>query len=197
MRTEVRATDRIGEAAAQWLNLSDDERETTMVFTSGRETRTGINAEIQRGLKDEGKLTGEGLSLTVAERVDRTREELRYAHNYEPGLRLEVWTRLQSVGLERGEYRVARVFGNGKVELERHGKRTTFEPQKLASGVKLDKLNLTATKQIEIHQGDRIRWTANDKPRGLLNSALKVTRHQNKTADSLSLSQIYMLLGRL
>jgi hypothetical protein len=104
--------------------------------------------------------------------VDRSREELRYAHSYEPGLKLEVWSKIASVGLERGEYRVTRVFGNGKVELERGGKRMTFDPQKLASGVKQDKMNLVATKEIKIHEGERIRFTANDKKRDFLNSAM-------------------------
>ena len=67
---------------------------------------------------------------------------------------------------------MSRVFQNGKVEVERNGKRKTFDPQKLASGVKLDKLNLTATKDIQIHEGDKIRWTANDKTRDLLNSSI-------------------------
>ena len=164
--------DRVGEAAAHWLNLSEDDRAATMLFTSGRETRANLNEAIQSGLKSEGKLTGEGLSLTVAERVDRSREELRFTHSYQPGLRIEVWSRLQSVGLERGEYRVTRVFSNGKVEIERNGKRRSFDPQKLASGVKQDKLNLITTKEIKIHEGDKIRWTANDKPRDLLNSAI-------------------------
>jgi len=168
----IETKDRVDTAAEHWLNLSDGERDRTMLFTSGRETRANLNEHIQSGLKNEGKLQGEGLKLTVAEAVNRTNEELRYAHSYQPGLRLEVWTRLQSVGLERGEYKVSRVFQNGKVEVERNGKRKTFDPQKLASGVKLDKLNLTATKEIKIHEGDKIRWTANDKPRDLLNSAL-------------------------
>lgn len=168
----VETDDRIADAAAQWLHLGEKERDATMLFTSGRESRAGLNAAIQSGLKSEGKLKGEGLSLTVNERVDRTGEELRYAHSYEPGLRLEVWSKLQSVGLDRGEYRVTRLFRNGKVELERGGKRLSFDPQKLASGTKLDKLNLVATKDITLHEGDNIRWTANDKPRDLLNSAM-------------------------
>jgi conjugative relaxase-like TrwC/TraI family protein len=164
--------DRVGEAAQQWLHLNPAERDATMLLTSGRETRAGLNRAIQDGLKAEGTLKGEGLQLTVADRVDRTREDLRYAHSYTPGLHVEVWSRLQSVGLERGDYRVTRVFGNGKVELERGGKRIKFDPQKLASGAKQDKLNLVATKDIRIHEGDKIRWTTNDKDRDLLNSAL-------------------------
>jgi len=168
----IETNGRVETATEYWLNLPEGERDKTMLFTSGRDTRANLNEHIQTGLKDEGKLKGDGLKLTVADRVDRTREELRYAHSYQPGHRLEVWTRLKSVGLERGEYRVSRVFQNGKVEVERNGKRKTFDPQKLASGVKLDKLNLTATKDIQIHEGDKIRWTANDKTRDLLNSSI-------------------------
>ena len=179
----IETNDRVETAAEYWLNLPEDERDKTMLFTSGRETRANLNEHIQTGLKDEGKLKGGGLKLTVADRVDRTREELRYAHSYQPGFRLEVWTRLQSVGLERGEYRVSRVFQNGKVEVERNRKRKAFDPQKLASGAKLDKLNLTATKEIEVHEGDKIRWTANDKTRdftGINGQQLLAVANQHK-----------------
>ena len=176
-------------AAAWWLGLAKEDRPGASIFTSGREARDDINARVQEGLRAEGTLMGQGLSLAVADRVDRTAEEMRYARSYEPGLTLEVWKDVGSAGLSRGEYRVTRVFGKGKVEVERHGKRIRFKPEQLPANVKDNRLNLSVLKDVKIHEGDKIRWTGNDHKRGLLNSStstvLKIERGQVtvETAD--------------
>lgn len=166
------------EAAADWwLALAPAARDTAAIFTSGKESRTAINERVQEGLRAEGSVSGLQLTVRVNEPVDRAREEMRYAKSYEPGMTLEVWKELPSAGLRRGEYRVARVFGNGKVELERNGKRTTFKPAQLPQALKDDRLKLAITKDIKIQEGERIRWTTNDRDRDLLNGTLsKVLR---------------------
>ena len=144
-----------------------------MLFTSGREARTDLNRAIQSGLRAEGALKGPELTLTVLERVNGTREELRYAQTYAPGLVLEVKSDIPSIGLARGTYRVARQLKTtGRVELERNGKRQRFDPQKLPVNDKIDRLSLTSPKEVKIHEGERVRWTENDKRRDLLNSAI-------------------------
>src|SRR3546814_5265967 len=47
-----------------------------------------------------------------------------------------------------------------------------FDPQKLSPTEKRDRLELTEKKDLHLREGDRIRWTANDKDRGLHNAAL-------------------------
>ena len=160
-------------AAAQWwLDLGITERDTAAIFTSGKESRAEINDSVQAGLRAEGALTGDALTLRVIEPVDRTREEMRYAKSYEPGMTLEVWQEVRAAGLNRGEYCVTRVFANGKVELERDGKRTKFKPEQIPTGLKDDRLKLAITKDVRIHEGERIRWTTNDRDRDLLNGTL-------------------------
>jgi hypothetical protein len=82
----------------------------------------------------------------------------------------------------RGEYTVTRVFANGKVELDRGGRRIKFEPEKLPKDAKDNRLNLSVAKDVKIHEGEKIRWTGNDHDRGLLNSStstvLKIDRGQ-------------------
>lgn len=169
--------DRNADAAEWWLAFSASERDTAAVFTSGKESRAAINESVQEGLRQEGTLTGDVLSLRVTEAVDRTREEMRYAQSYLPGLNLEVWRDVAKAGLRRGEYRVTRVFNNGKVELERDGKRMKFKPEHIPTGLKDDRLKLSMTKDVEIQEGERIRWTTNDRDRNLLNGTLsKVLR---------------------
>lgn len=152
-------------AAAWWLSLSPQERDTAALFTSGKESRDEINSIVQAELRTEGTIKGEGITMRVNEAVNLTREEMRYAKNYQPGLTLEVWKRDPKLGLERGEYSVTRVFDNGKVELQRGRRRLTFKPENLPSGNKDSPLKLAIVKDVRIHEGETIRWTAKDGPR--------------------------------
>jgi conjugative relaxase-like TrwC/TraI family protein len=168
----ISTNDRIGEASARWLALPPAERDRTMVLTSGRETRGNLNLAIQTGLKVEGSLKGEGAILTVVEHVDRTREDFRHARNYEPGLSLSLWGDEKSLGLTRGKYRIARFIKGDRIQLERNNKKIIIEPRRLNPSRREDRMTMIATKEIKVHEGDKIRWTANDKKRGIHNSAL-------------------------
>lgn len=77
-------------AAEMWLALSAEDREATAMFASGRASRAIINQRIQDGLAAEGTVRGEGVHLTVFERVNLTREELRYPSSYRQGMTLDV-----------------------------------------------------------------------------------------------------------
>jgi hypothetical protein len=168
----ISTSDRIGEASASWLALPPAERDRTMVLTSGRETRGNLNLAIQTGLKLEGSLKGEGTTLTVIDHVDRTREDFRHARNYEPGLSLSLWGDEKSLGLKRGEYRIARFIKGDRIQLERDNKKIIIDPRRLNPSRREDRMTMIATKEIKVHEGDKIRWTANDKKRGIHNSAL-------------------------
>ncbi|MFX8039906.1 hypothetical protein ABTK61_19345, partial [Acinetobacter baumannii] len=76
------------------------------------------------------------------------------------------------IGLEKGRYDVTRVMPNGKVELSDGRRKIRFDPQKLSPTEKRDRLELTHKKDLHVREGDRVRWTANDKPRDLHNAAL-------------------------
>jgi conjugative relaxase-like TrwC/TraI family protein len=168
----ISTPDRVGEASARWLALPTAERDRTLVLTSGRETRGNLNLAIQAGLKAEGSLKGEGVTLTVIEPVDRTREDLRHARNYQPGLSLSLWGDEKSLGLKRGEYRIMRFVKGGRVQLERDNKKIIIDPKRLSPSRREDRMTMVATKEIKVHEGDKIRWTTNDKLRGLHSSAL-------------------------
>ncbi|MCF8706977.1 MobF family relaxase [Rhizorhapis sp. SPR117] len=160
-------------AADMWLALPQSEREATAVFASGREARAIINQRIQDGLIAEGSVKGEALHLTVYERVNTAREELRYASTYRAGQTLEVGRGgARDVGILAGRYDVLKVHANGKVELADGRRKLRFDPQKLSPTEQRDRLQLSEKKSLELREGDRIRWTANDKERGLHNAAL-------------------------
>lgn len=162
----------VARAAEMWLTLDPAAREQTAVFASGRETRAELNRLIQEGLAAEGTLSGPAVNLTVLERNNLTREELRYAANYTPGLMLEVAARVPEIGLSRGLYTIERQLANGRIEVSEGRRKHRFDPSRIPARLKDDRLSMAQKKEIRIQAGDKIRWTANDKDRGLHNSAL-------------------------
>lgn len=168
----VEAKEPAAHAAHLWLGLGEADRMATAVFASGRSSRAIINQRIQDGLAAEGSLKGEGVHLTVFEQVNLTREELRYASGYRVGQTLDVGRGgARDVGLAAGRYDVTKV--GRRVELrDAAGRRLRFDPQRLSPMEKRDRLQLAERKDIHLREGDRIRWTANDKGRGIHNAGL-------------------------
>jgi conjugative relaxase-like TrwC/TraI family protein len=160
----------VEQAARQWLSLPKAEREQTMIFASGRRLRDAVNASVQEGLKQAGELGEQGLQLQVLDRVNLTNEELRYSHHYHPGRLVELSRAVREQRLEAGSYLVTEVDRNGRVHLrDERGKAHRFAPDRVRLGCD-HRLALYDQKERTIHVGDRIRWTANDHERGLLNA---------------------------
>ena len=168
----VENEDPAARAAELWLDLSPEKRAETAILASGRETRADINNAVQKGLREEGTLKGDGLFVTVLQTVNLTREELRYAQSYEKGQQLQIQELIPEAGLRRGVAEVRRTFANGKVEVVQNGRAIKFDPQRLDPMIARDRMSLATLETIRVHEGDRIRWTDNDKDRGIFNSSL-------------------------
>ena len=160
------------DAAAAWLSLSPAEREVTAIYASGRNLRGQVNEAVQIGLKANGELGPGSLRLNVLSRVNLTREEMRYARSYAAGMVLEVDRRQRGQGLQRGRYEViATDPSRERVMLQNErGKRFEFRPGQMRPQGEQDPLRLFEVRPLEIHDSDRIRWTATDHKRGLLNA---------------------------
>ena len=79
------------------------------------------------------------------------------------------------MGLPKGDYRIERVFENGRVELrDMRGRKHRVEPMKIDPNGKLNRLKLSNEKLIDVHEGERIRWTDSDKRdgRGMVNATI-------------------------
>lgn len=160
------------DAAAAWLSLSPAEREVSAIYASGRNLRGQVNEAVQIGLKANGELGPGSLGLTVLSRVNLTREEMRYARSYAAGMVLEVDRRQRRQGLQKGRYEVVETDPTReRVMLQNErGKRFEFRPGQMRPQGEQDPLRLFEVRPLEIHDGDRIRWTATDHKRGLLNA---------------------------
>jgi ATP-dependent exoDNAse (exonuclease V) alpha subunit len=160
------------EAAAAWLSLSPAERERTAIYASGRVLRSEVNAAVQSGLKANGELGQTALGLDVLSRVNATREELRYAASYRPGMVAVFDRENRAQKLTKGTYSVVDSDRQrGLVTLEgAGGKRTVLRLDRLRPNGDYDPLRLFEVKRLDIHAGDRIRWTETDHKRGLINA---------------------------
>lgn len=159
-------------AAERWLALSPPEREHTAIYASGRKIRSAVNEAVQAGLLANREIGPETVALRVLDRVNLTREELRYPAAYRAGMILDVAKSERALGLAKGEYGVRgidRVTGNVGLEDQR-GKKISFKPSRIRTTGKEDNLALFEERRLDIHRGDRIRWTFNDHDRGLFNA---------------------------
>jgi hypothetical protein len=134
--------------------------------------RGEVNEAVQTGLKANGELGPGAMKIEVLSRINLTREELRYARSYTPGTVLEVDRRQRGQGLQKGSYAVvATDLSRERVTLQNErGRQFEFRPGQLRPQGEQDPLKLYERREIEIHDGDRIRWTATDHRRGLLNA---------------------------
>lgn len=170
-RVQAHGNEYLEKAADRWLSLAPEERARTAIYASGRVARSELNSLVQEGLKTEGTINGPGLSLTTLQQVNTTREELRYAKTYSASLVLDVVRRNDNIGLSLGRYEVLGSDTKGRVVLRNErGREVRFNPQRIDPADQRDSLNLCEKQETKLHDGDHIRWTDNDKQRGLLNS---------------------------
>ena len=159
-------------AAETWLALDKETRARTSIYASGRAIRSAVNAAVQQGLLANREIGPGMMKLDVLDRVNATREELRHLPAYRAGQVLEISRKQQALGLSVGEYRVLGQDRKGRlVEVEdKRGKRFRFDPARIKAGKGDENLTLLEPRKLEIHEGDRIRWTRNDHRRGLFNA---------------------------
>ena len=159
-------------AAEWWLSLPPEERERTSIFSAGRRLRSEINEAVQTGLAANDEIGPARTRLSVLSRVNATREELRYARNYQSGMVLEAASRQSRHGLGRGSHEVMAVdTGKGVVTLrDERGRLRRFVPSKLSDRGSDQALQLFEKKNLDLYTGDAIRWTSSDHQRGLINA---------------------------
>lgn len=169
--TEVAAGDVARVAAARWAALPAEMRDGTLLITAGRAMRSEANLAVQSELKAIGEIASVGSLIEVLDRVNATREGARLMKGYQSGRVVEIRTDLPSQGFVRGDRGVVKATEGGRVRLEmRGGGEKLLQPDRLAKNLKHDAVSIYQPKQIELHAGDRIRWTDNDGDRKISNA---------------------------
>jgi len=156
--------------AEQWLALPAEERDRTAIFASGRRLRDGVNLEVQKGLLADGSLGRASIILDALDRINLTDEQLRYSHEYKSGHVVEFIKGNRNQNLPRGLHTVMGIDGRDRVILRGDDdKERKFKPASVQNKGD-NRIALYEKKERRIHENDKIRWTANDHGRGLLNA---------------------------
>lgn len=117
-----------------------------------------------------GVLTGKASPDRVADRVTITREGARQLRGYRQGRIVAFSSNLKVQGFEKGERGQVVDVKDGKVELlMKDGELRAFDPARLPRNLSSDAVTIFEEKQIALHEGDRIRWTASDNARDFRN----------------------------
>ena len=158
-------------AAYVWAELPKEQRDETVLLAAGRAMRAAGNAAAQASLLARGQIGAKGIKLEVLDRVTITREGARQLKGYHEGRVVAFQTNLTRQGFARGERGTVIDIKDGKVELAMpDGEIRRFDPDRLPRNLKHDAVTIFERKQIALHEGDRLRWTAKDEARGLLNN---------------------------
>ena len=180
--------DHIAAAADLWLSLAPEERAHTAIFTASRDDRTRINGRGQQGLLKEGSLTGPGIPFSTLQSANATREEMRFASTYRPGQVLEARMDVRELGLRRGEYDVVAIGRDGKVTLEREGKRKVIDPDRINPQHRFDRIGLYDRKDITLHDGETVFWREKDAARDIAKSTYATVVSATGQAVTLELA---------
>ena len=153
-------------AAALWLRLSPEARAGTALLAPTRALRADINAAVREGLETEGALHGRAIELDTLVSLGLTRAQVGDARHWREGdvalfhrdlLHYRIRANDACTVTEVGEDRIRLAHPDGRA---RH-----LTP----SGDIRYRLGLYEPRKLRIREGERLRWTRNDTPRGLIN----------------------------
>ena len=197
----------VEEVVARWIGKSDADRDRTILLASGRKTRDALNLGVQASLLNEGKIGGNSTRIAVMDNANLTREQERYVHSYEVGQTIEFVRDLKAQNIRRGEGVITGVDAKrGRVEITRaNGSKDRLIPGRLAMNRVENSIQLGTARELTIHEGDRVRWTANDPARGLFNAGRATVKaitpdgvtFETATGMTMTLAQSDKQLGRL
>ena len=168
---EVKPDNLAGAAAARWLALSPEARARAGLMAPSHRIREKINAIVRERLIRDGVVQGPAIRSERLVSRGYTNAEKSLAANYAPGDVVAFHRPYKRLGVGKGdELRVAGVDHETRtVRLEgEDGRSVLWEPGRLAA--RSGGVEVYRVEEIELRQGDRVRWTRNDKGLGLVNS---------------------------
>ena len=180
---EVKADNLAGAAAARWPRLPASERGNAGLMAPSHELCERINEIIRERLIRDGAIAGPAMEIERLVSLGYTRAEKALAANYAPGDVVAFRRAYKRLGVEKGdELRVDGTdHGADVVKLEgKDGSVIAWDPYRLAG--RTGGVEIYRVEEMELRQGDRIRWTRNDVRHELVNSATaEVTAVKDQT----------------
>jgi len=179
------ATERYTQIANDYTALPPAERIKTLIVAGTNAAREAINEQVRRKLG----MTGTGMQVHVLVQKDLTEQQRRSSLAYRTGDRVQMLKDYKSIGLTRGEIAEVVSANNGTVVLrdeagELHEWRPVDKPHAVAFQLA----------EREMAFGDRIRITANDYGRKIVNGEFATVAALDEETRLLSIT---MTDGRL
>ena len=165
------------DAARRWLSLSPERRAATGVIAPTKALRDEINDTIRTQLIAEGAVSGPAMQGKKLVPRDLTRAEMARASSYSVGDTVIFNRKYKTLGVDKGDEReVLRVdqerntvwLGNGKDDP------VAWRPRLIAGA--RGGVEVYRSEEMELRQGDRIRWTRNDPGSGLVNGGTAMVK---------------------
>ena len=182
---------RADQIARDYINLSPSERKKTLILAGTNADREEILDKIRNKLKEEGTL-GQERQSTRLKSKDLTTIQNKYAHHYEDGDVVMPLRDYQNLGLAKGQlYTVSSIEGD-KLKLSNDNSTHTVDPAQFHKAV-------FERRQIEIAEGDRLKWTKNDAKLNRrngqefdvvgINNNVATIKYDNGQTDKINLNQ--------
>ena len=163
---ELPAEEIAGMAAGLWLRLSPGARAGTALLVPTRALRAEVEEAVREGLEAEGALRGSSMEIGTLVPLSLTRAETGDVRNWREG-DIALFNR------GRKNYRIARDDACTVMEVEEDRVRLAHpdgRPRHLKPDSDLRyRLDLFEAKTLRIREGEQLRWTRNDRERGLDN----------------------------
>ena len=163
---EVPAEEIGGTAARLWLRLSPEARAGTALLVPTRALRAEVEEAVRRGLEAEGALHGASIEIETLVPLNLTRAETGDTRNWREG-DIALFNR------ELRHYRIRKDDACTVMEVEEDRVRLAHgdgRPRHLDPKAEVRyRLDLFEARTLRIREGERLRWTRNDRERGLVN----------------------------
>jgi len=157
------AQERTAKIAADYIGLSLEERQQTLIVAGTHKERSAITELLRTALKEEGTL-GYGVKVTqLRAKQNLTSIQTRYTHNYNVDDVVVPVRDYKRLGLHKAlAYKVEALEGDKLHLSDLAGNQLVVDPMKFRK-------TLYNQENIDIAVGDRLRWTRNDKELGRRN----------------------------
>lgn len=153
-----------------FMLLSPDEREKTILVIPSNEGRDTINTLLRDELKAEGSLTGEALTIKTLVNKGLEAERKRHTYAYCKDDIVRFGSQNRRLGIEAGDYlRVHENNGEKGIVLKNmeSGDTCTWKPKK---NMRSRTVEIYEEKERSLQVGDKIRWRKNLTADGIVNN---------------------------
>ena len=157
------------ETAQAYLELSQDERDKTLVLAATNEMRRAINEKVKAGLQEQVPEDADTASTTVIalDKSQCTKAQLREAINYKPGMVMRVPEgRGRSKKTVDWTITASDPTRNAVTARNRDGEEKTFRPRDLNP----KECGLYTKRDLDLSAGDRVVFTENRRNDGYQNN---------------------------